>query len=244
MSLESINQSIFGQTLGPNFAVPTYYDVLNVDRTATRFAIRESYLRLKSLYTNGGDALYGVAAADDLSRHLQDLERAFEVLNDEARRAAYDRELDSNHNLTANDPLGDMSQTHAKDLDPPVAVPGVVQTSRSILKVNRIQASGSNGDDLQARMLGILDESDIGDGSTLVALREIARVSQAEIQERTKISLEYIRSIEANQFDQLPRVVYVKGFLRSYLRYLNVPNFDKIINSYVARLDAYQAGQK
>jgi cytoskeletal protein RodZ len=84
----------------------------------------------------------------------------------------------------------------------------------------------------------------VGDGSILVALRETARVTHQEIQERTKISLEYIRSIEANQFDRLPRVVYVKGFLRSYLRYLNVPNADKIITSYVARLEAYQAGQK
>jgi hypothetical protein len=120
----------------------------------------------------------------------------------------------------------------------------VIQTNRSVLKVTRIQANGTGDDNLQAKMLGIIEDSDVGDGSILVALRETAGVTHQEVQERTKISLEYIRSIEANQFDRLPRVVYVKGFLRSYLRYLNVPNAEKIITSYVARLEAYQAGQK
>ena len=201
-------------------------------------------MRLKSLYTTGGDALYGVAAADDLNRHLQDLERAFDVLNDDTRRAHYDRELGVNH-FAGSMPLApaqrrqEMTENVSSQ-----STTEVVQTSRSVLKVTRIQATGSGDDNLQAKMIGIIEDSDVGDGSILIALRETAGVTHQEIQERTKISLEYIRSLEANQFDRLPRVVYVKGFLRSYLRYLNVPNADKIVNSYVARLEAYQAGQK
>jgi cytoskeletal protein RodZ len=89
-----------------------------------------------------------------------------------------------------------------------------------------------------------MDEGDVGDGSILVALRQAVGVGQPEIQERTKISFDYIRSMETNQFDRLPKVVYVRGFMRSYLRYLNVPNPEKIVSAYVARLEAWQAGQK
>jgi cytoskeletal protein RodZ len=89
-----------------------------------------------------------------------------------------------------------------------------------------------------------MEDGDIGDGSILVRLREVAGVSQQEIQERTKISLEYIRGMENNRFDRLPQVVYVKGFMRSYLRYLNVPGLEKIVTAYAARLEAWQAGQK
>jgi curved DNA-binding protein CbpA len=244
MNLESLNTNPMVPGLGANFAVPTYYDILNVDRAASKFTIRESYLRLKNLYANGGDGLYGVVGANDLSRHLQELEVAFEVLNDDTRRATYDRSLtqtglERSENIRVAPAAGEN-----REPSPGFAGAEVVQTNRSVLRVTRIHAPGSADNTLQTKMLSIIEEGDIGDGSILIALRESAGVGHAEMQERTKISLEYIRNMEANQFDRLPKVVYVKGFMRSYLRYLSVPNSEKIVTAYIARLEAYQAGQK
>lgn len=245
MNLDSASKTPQNLEFAATFAAPTYYDILNVDKMASRFTIRESYLRLKNLYSNGGDGLYGVAAMEDLGRHLQELEHAFAVLNDDTRRAAYDRELNPSLSET-NASLGNTEENGAMAirLQSTPAPHDVIQTSRSTLRVTRIQASGSTDEKLQEKMLGIMSDSDIGDGSILVSLREVAGVSQQEIQDRTKIALEYIRNLEANQFDRLPRVVYVKGFLRSYLRYLNAPKADSIVTAYVARLEAYQAGHK
>lgn len=244
MNLESLSTTPTIPGLGANFAVPTYYDILNVDRAASKFTIRESYLRLKNLYANGGDGLYGVVGVNDLSRHLHELEVAFEILNDDARRATYDRtllqtRLDGSDNTSTVQPAGDTREA-------PAAFAGaeIVQTNRSVLRVTRIHAPGSADNALQTRMLTIIEDGDVGDGSILVALREAAGVTHSEMQERTKISLEYIRNMEANQFDRLPKVVYVKGFMKSYLRYLSVPNAEKIVTAYIARLEAYQAGQK
>jgi hypothetical protein len=225
------------------FAAPNFYEVLNVDQTASRLMIREAYLRLKNLYSNGGDALYGMAGADDLARHLDELERAFEVLNDEHRRSAYDR------SLTAVRGDQDLSSewTIESHVWQPLKAPlgqETIQTSRSTLKVTKTQASGSHDEGLQTKFLSVMDDGDIADGSILIRLREMAGVSHDEMQERTKISLEYIRGMENNRFDRLPQVVYVKGFMRSYLRYLNVPNLEKIVSAYAARLEAWQAGQK
>lgn len=224
-------------------AQPNYYEILNIDTKATRLMIREAYLRLKNVYTNGGDGLYGVAAETDLARHLEELELAFSVLNDDASRADYDRKL-----------VGGTAARGASDWNieaeawAPVPTPltghEVIQTSRSTLKVTKTHASGSHNRDLQEKLTAAMDDGDIGDGAILVRLREVAGVSQQEIQERTKISLEYIRGMENNRFDRLPQVVYVKGFMRSYLRYLNVPNLEKIVTAYAARLEAWQAGQK
>jgi hypothetical protein len=245
MNFEQIGQHQAGQSLAGVFAAPTLYEVMNVDAGANRTTIRESYLRLRHLYTNGGDALYGMAGADDLSRHLEELERAFEVLNDEVKRAAYDRSLQG----VAGVDSAPQSEGWTKEADlwqplPPSGGHETIQTSRSTLKVTKTQASGSHDEGLQAKFLAALDDSDIADGSMLVRLRELAGVRQDEIQERTKISLEYIRGMENNRFDRLPQVVYVKGFMRSYLRYLNVPGLEKIVSAYAARLEAWQAGQK
>lgn len=224
-------------------AQPNYYEILNVDTNASRMMIREAYLRLKNVYTNGGDGLYGMAADADLARHLEELEAAFNVLNDDTRRAEYDRNLLGRANATA--PTG-------WNLEAETWVPAqsaltgheVIQTSRSTLKVTRTQATGSHNGELQSKLASAMEDGDIGDGSILVRLRELAGVTQQEVQERTKISLEYIRGMENNRFDRLPQVVYVKGFMRSYLRYLNVPSLEKIVTAYAARLEAWQAGQK
>ena len=242
MNLESMGNQTGVIGLGGSFASPTHYEILNVDKSATRFAVRESYLRLKNLYSNGGDGLYGVAGADDLARHIQELDAAFEVLNDDARRASYDDKLAG---IKSAQETRDWTNERS-DWNTPLISPtnDVIQTSRSLLKVTKTQANGVNRQDFQVKFLGIMDEGDVGDGSILVALRQAVGVGQPEIQERTKISFDYIRSMETNQFDRLPKVVYVRGFMRSYLRYLNVPNPEKIVSAYVARLEAWQAGQK
>jgi hypothetical protein len=233
-----------GQPLAGLLAQPNYYEILNVDHNASRLMIREAYLRLKNVYTNGGDGLYGVAGEADLARHLDELETAFEVLNDDTRRADYDRKLVGAISAGKSAGWNLEAESWAPANTPLTVSNEVIQTSRSTLKVTRTHASGSHNKDLQEHLALVMEEGDIGDGAILVRLREVAGVTQQEIQERTKISLEYIRGMENNRFDRLPQVVYVKGFMRSYLRYLNVPNLEKIVSAYAARLEAWQAGQK
>lgn len=48
------------------------------------------------------------------------------------------------------------------------------------------------------------------------------RMSIEELASRTKISIQYIKAIEDNQFDQLPNPVSAKGFLKSYARCLGL----------------------
>jgi cytoskeleton protein RodZ len=58
------------------------------------------------------------------------------------------------------------------------------------------------------------------------------------------VSIGYLRAIESNRFDRLPQAVYVKGFLRSYFRYLGVPEAEKLIAAYSQRLIDWQASKK
>ena len=224
------------------FRTPTHYDVLNLDANATNLAIRESYLRLKNLYSSNSDGLYGMAAPEDLTRHMQNLDKAFDVLIDDAARANYNHKLASGQSAQA-------ANEWSSEVDVWKPIPNgmgseVIQTSRSTLKVTRTRANGANSQELQAKFLELMEEGDIADGSILVSLRELSGVTQNEMHERTKIPLEYIRGIENNRFEPLPQVVYIKGFMRSYLRYLNVPNLEKIVSAYSIRLEAWQAGKK
>ncbi|OGI21944.1 MAG: hypothetical protein A2808_02240 [Candidatus Moranbacteria bacterium RIFCSPHIGHO2_01_FULL_55_24] len=59
-------------------------------------------------------------------------------------------------------------------------------------------------------------------GEKLSKLRSDFRISLSEISKATKIQVRYLEHLEKGEYDKLPADVYVRGFLRSYARYLNV----------------------
>lgn len=242
------DQNPMNQGFISSLAVPTHYQILNVDPSAPRVMIRESYLRLKSLYqSGGGDGLYGLSMTgpEEAQRQAAELEEAFSVLNDEVRRSEYDQTLGLK-TAKANTPaqVHATSGSYGSNDAWGAGSAETIQTNRSTLKVIKTRANQADQEQIQHKFRAVMTEADLGDGATLLRLRQLVNVSDIEIQERTKISLEYIRAMENNRFDRLPQVVYVKGFMRSYLKYLCVPEAESIISAFAARLEAWQQGVK
>lgn len=59
-------------------------------------------------------------------------------------------------------------------------------------------------------------------GEKLRKLRADFRMSLQDVSKVTRIQVKYLESLESGQYEKLPADVYVRGFLRSYARYLNV----------------------
>lgn len=59
-------------------------------------------------------------------------------------------------------------------------------------------------------------------GEKLKKLRSDFRMSLSEISKVTKIQVKYLEYLENGEYGKLPADVYVRGFLRSYARYLNI----------------------
>lgn len=59
-------------------------------------------------------------------------------------------------------------------------------------------------------------------GEKLRKLREDFRMSLGEVSKATRIQVKYLEYLEAGAYEKLPADVYVRGFLRSYARHLNV----------------------
>ncbi|MDD3607805.1 MAG: DUF4115 domain-containing protein [Candidatus Moranbacteria bacterium] len=68
-------------------------------------------------------------------------------------------------------------------------------------------------------------------GEKLRQSREKAGIDLAEIAKNTRIKLDYLEKIERDNFDELPPDVYVKGFLKSYAKYLGL-NEQEVVNQY------------
>jgi cytoskeletal protein RodZ len=59
-------------------------------------------------------------------------------------------------------------------------------------------------------------------GERLKKMRTDSRMSLSEISKATKIQVKYLEYLENGEYEKLPADVYVRGFLRSYARYLNI----------------------
>ncbi len=59
-------------------------------------------------------------------------------------------------------------------------------------------------------------------GEKLKKLRSDLRMSLSEVSKATRIQVKYLEYLENGQYEKLPADVYVRGFLRSYARYLNI----------------------
>ena len=66
-------------------------------------------------------------------------------------------------------------------------------------------------------------------GAFLQSKREESRLSLDKISQKTKISINILRALEANDFNTLPSPAYVKGFVLSYARVLGI-NSSEVIN--------------
>ena len=59
-------------------------------------------------------------------------------------------------------------------------------------------------------------------GEKMKKLRGDLRLSLPEVSKATKIQVKYLEYLESGEYQKLPADVYVRGFLRSYARYLNI----------------------
>lgn len=66
-------------------------------------------------------------------------------------------------------------------------------------------------------------------GDYLKAKREETKLSLEKVSQKTKINLNILRSLEANDFQSLPSPAYVKGFVMSYARVVGL-NSDEVIH--------------
>ncbi|GEM_PF-2395699 len=59
-------------------------------------------------------------------------------------------------------------------------------------------------------------------GGMLKRARELRRITLQELAQATHIRLHYLEAIEANQLDKLPALVFLKGYVKTYVNYIGL----------------------
>ena len=77
-------------------------------------------------------------------------------------------------------------------------------------------------------------------GSLLKRIREARGIELVDISNKSKIGVPHFRAIEEEKWDAMPAVVYLRGFLVEYSRYLRLPT-EQVTRTFMQR---YQKNRK
>jgi flagellar biosynthesis protein FlhG len=184
---------------------PTLYAVLGVTRSASDEEVRRAYKRQREIYSTGGLATVSLLDGDELTAAQRKLDEAYDTLLDPVRRRAYD---------LSSFPEPEPAALSARATRP------ALDAEQQMLH-----------DELQ-REIGPDTEFT---GSLLRKVRESLGVDLAEISSKTKIARAHLQAIEDERFDELPALVYTRGFLGELAKQLRLDP-SQVQRSYVRRL--------
>ena len=200
-----------------------YYEILKIPMTSSYFEIKRAYKNALSLYSEDSIVTYSLFSKKERDSVIEDIENAFSTLTNDKNRAAYDQMLVDSGQVETSIPSRE--QPHASS-----------SPSSSLTSINENQLASRVKEKLlmeDVKTLSneiLLKESLSGDD--LKKLREAVDVKLSELQHITKISASVLLAIEENRFGDLPPTIYLKSFLKSYAKILQIDP-QKVIDGYL-----------
>jgi len=181
----------------------TYYEILEVSPTATPKEIQRAYEHAKETFHTDSLAVYSLFTGHEIQEIQVAIEEAYRVLMDEELRKGYDQ---SHHQI-----LGQQK------LEKPPEIPVPFREKKPLV------ASAD---------VPVHVEEEIYRGKTLRQIRERMGIDLETIAEETRINPKTLELIEEEEFEKLPPLVYLKGFLRGYAQSLGL-NPHKVVDEYL-----------
>jgi DnaJ-class molecular chaperone len=212
-----------------DFTKMNFYEMLDVMPDAAFFEIRHAYNASLQMYQADSLVSYSFFSQAERKEILTLLEKAYLTLINEKERQDYDNDLIR---------LGIITEAAKKS---PSKMPVC------IFDINRDQgkSGGLKNADAEFRAMiaanehieKILSKQEIR-GSDLKAIRNELAVPLEKIAQKTKVRIDYLHSIEEEDIAALPALVFLKGFIKSYLKYLCIEPLEEIYSRYINTLAA------
>lgn len=206
-----------------DFDQMNYYEMLDVKPDASALDIRSAYNAALQIYQPDSLVSYSFFSREERTKILALLEKAYLTLINEAQRAAYDKEMN---------PHGDASGIKIPAQKAPVNIFDINRRGAGHVTRKSQNAELKNKIAQNPRIAEILSKQDIR-GSDLREIRNELGMAIEKIHQETKIRIDYLNSIEADERAKLPVAVFLKGFVKAYLKSLCIEPADEISTRYM-----------
>jgi DnaJ-class molecular chaperone len=207
-----------------------YYEVLEVPVNASFFEIRHAYKEALSVYGEDSLSTYSLFSETERETLLKKIEEAFQTLIDEKRRSDYNSQLVKDGEV---DP-GELLRDHNKNSIPIFLAHNALDKNSFFKKVKK-KIGESSIQNLSREIL----ETDLISGKDLKKLRQAIGIQLEDIFEVARISISILKAIENDEFQNLPSLIYLRNFLKSYAEILHLDP-EKVADSYIINISLLQ----
>jgi len=194
-----------------DFAHLNYYEMLDIQPDAVTFEVRHAYNAALQIYRPGSLASYSFFPEDERQEILSLIETAYQTLIGEQSRKEYDEELIRTGAITVKQEVPEAPKK-------PVSVFSISRdpAAKAVLMDNEALKTRVGQSQL---ICSILAQSELC-GADLKSVRTELGVPIEQIAQETKIRHDHLRSIEEDRLALLPAAIFLKGFVKSYLKCL------------------------
>jgi DnaJ-class molecular chaperone len=206
------------------FREQNYYELLEIIPDASPLEIRRAYKRVFDLYQDESIVSYSFFSKEERKEILSLLEKAYLALIDLESRAQYDLRLielglmdkgmQYGNKMKEPIPIYDFKKIHFDMFEPARRLEELKERVSQNPLIQKILAQ------------------DILTGADLNKIRTELEISLEEIADNTKVQIGMLRAIEEENMELFPPAVYLRGFLKSYARYLQIDE-NVVVNGFI-----------
>ena len=219
-----------------------YYELLEVNQTATAQDIHRAYERVRRVYEPNSVALYSLFTPEETAIIHQRIEEAYRTLVYEDNRRRYDATLRSRNELPEPTP-------------PPPSIPKyqtrAAQPALPLQSENRYMGTDARAPQpapapdkpAQEEVPAASPFNAEFTGPIIKVLREQRGLTIRNIADTTKVGSRYLEYIEEESYAKLPARPYLRGFLGLYAKALGYEP-ERMISDYLKRYDAAMSQSK
>ncbi|MEI8172462.1 MAG: helix-turn-helix domain-containing protein [Deltaproteobacteria bacterium] len=204
-----------------------YYELLEVSPNASPLEIRRAYKTIFDLYQDESIASYSFFSQEERNEILSLLEEAYLTVINPELREAYDRKL-------IELGLVEEGKQYCDKTKEPVPIYDFKKTQLYILgstkRTEDLRSCASEKPVIQK----ILAQETLA-GTDLKRIRTELEITLEEIAAKTNVRMAMLRAIEEEAHEFFLPMVYMKGILKSYARYLQVDE-NIIVNGFIKHI--------
>jgi len=220
-----------------------YYEILEIQTDASQDEISREYTRAKNAYSTESLALYSLMTLEECEQILELIEEAYSVLSDPQKRRLYNKarglsELPefSKYETSSSykkDSYGSSGNDHAFNInsDEPRTRSSDKKDITKIVATKKFALEYPVNQEFEQE----IEQTTIFTGEFLRKIREYKQVDIDRMSDMTKVSKTYLKNIEDDNYEHLPVMVYVRGFVFQYAKCLKL-NPELVASSYINHL--------
>lgn len=210
------------------FSEMNYYEMLDVPPDANPAQVRAAYNYALQMYQADSLVSYSFFSQDERREILSLLDKAYATLINEHEREKYNEEL-------ARRGILDVMEKSARVKKEPVNIFDISRQRDHFATRGAGNAELRKKIEQNGRIQEIISRS-VLTGADLKEIRTELDVAIEKIHQETKIRLDYLHFIEEDKTEHLPAPVFLKGFIKAYLKSLCLEPADELAARYMRSL--------